>query len=176
MRPRQVLPATLLALAFAVLACAFPTSATPGPTPTPGWETYSNRTFGFSISHPPGFQTPAEDAADPFGYIGEQVFFNVTEVSPLDCRGDCPVIETNESVLVAGLSATRLTGFIGSVGGNVPQQYQSYVFENGGRFYNLTLYALPRGAAATDIETLQPLKAEDVQVFEQMLATFKFTP
>jgi hypothetical protein len=169
---------TLVSLAVGFSACTFPMQPggpTPGPSPTPKWVTYSNRAFGFSISHPPEFQTPADDYAEPYGFIGDQVYFNITETSPLDCRGDCPVIEASGPVQIAGRSAIRISGSIGAAGGNVPQQYLTYVFEKDNRYYTLTLYAVPGGSVTTNNESIQPLQAEDIQLFEQMLATFQFT-
>ena len=179
MRQSHLVLVAVLSLAAGFIACTFPpqpTGATPGSTPTQSWLTYSNRTYGFSISHPPEFQTPAADYAEPYGFIGEQVYFSVTEANPLDCRGDCPVIETSSTVQIADQSAIKITGWIGAVGGNVPQQYLTYVFKKDNRYYTFTLYAVPAGSVAGDDASVRPLNVHDVQLFEEMLATFRFSP
>jgi hypothetical protein len=176
MRQRPLRAAALL-LALAALACNFGQTPDPTetpPTPTPAWATYTNEALGFSISHPPEFQVPDPASTEPFGTLGEQIVFNVSDTSPLDCAGDCPVIEASEPAEIAGYGATKLTGYIGAIGGNIPQQYQTYVFGQAGRFYSFTLYALERSEtpAGDDIHLLQ---AEDVALFEEMLATLRFT-
>jgi hypothetical protein len=190
-RRYSLIPALLLLLAG--LACAAPgTAATATPTaasvatatptaaaaatddPIANWPTYTNTTHGFSISHPPGFSTSPPDSAETFGALGDQIVFSVNTFNPADCRGDCPVIETTEAVTVAGQPAAKLTGYIGAIGGNTPQQYQSYVFARGDLYYTFTLYALPTGFVPTD-NVIQPLQPEDIALFEQMLATLQFT-
>jgi hypothetical protein len=171
----RIILATALGLALA--ACNLP-SQTPAPTgvaPTlaADWPTYTNEAFGFAIDHPPGFEVPGPEHAEPFGSLGEQITFNIGEANPEDCRGDCPVIETSETVVIGNNEATKLAGYIGAIGGNIPQQYQTYVFERGGRYYSFTLYALGRSETAEETE-IQPLAAEDVALFEQMLRSLRF--
>lgn len=177
MRQSHLALVALLLLAFGFVACTFssqPTPSTPGPTSTPMWVTYTNQTYGFSINRPPEFQTPPADYAEPYGFIGDQIYFSITEVSPLDCRGDCPVIEATSPVEIAGQTAIKITGHIGAIGGNVPQQYLTYVFQKNNLYYSFTLHAVS-GSVASDDGSIQPLQAEHVRLFEQMLATFQFT-
>jgi hypothetical protein len=191
---RRTLPLAAFSLALALLACVLPgataPTATPAPaspttvppptqpeptaTTAPAWPTYTNETHGFSISHPPEFTTPPADSTETFGAIGDQILFFVNAADPEECRGDCPVIETTSTETVAGLTAAKYTGYIGAVGGNVPQQYVSYVFTRDGLYYTFTLYAVPT-TFTTDDTSIQPLQPEDVALFEQMVATFQFT-
>jgi hypothetical protein len=164
-------------LTAGMLACGAnpPATATvAGPTPTADWPLYTNEAQGFSIRYPPDLQAPPADYAEPFGTIGDQIVFNISDLDPLDCQGDCPFVEDVATVEIAGLPATRIEGYIGSIGGNVPQDYLTYVIERGTRYYNFTLYA---GAAPDADPTADPapLAAEDVAVFEQMLATLQFS-
>lgn len=173
---RKALAAALgigLALAGCLPPGQTPTPTAVAPTLAADWPTYTNEAFGFAIDHPPDFEVPGAGHAEPFGNLGEQITFSIGEVSPEDCRGDCPVIESSEAVQVAGQPATKLAGYIGSIGGNIPQQYQTYVFEREGRFYSFTLYALERSETVEGTD-IQPLAAEDVALFEQMLATLRF--
>jgi hypothetical protein len=152
-----------------------PPTSSPVPT-TPGskWLAYTHPTLGFSLSHPPELQAPTPDDKEEFGFIGEKIFFQVTQANPLECIGDCPVVEMTSTVQIAGLSAIKISGYIGAVGGNVPQQYLTYLFQKDIRYYTLTLYALAPSASNGD-GGIVPLKPEDIQLFEQIVGAFKFT-
>ncbi len=170
---RPLLPA--LALLLASLACTLTGApATSTPAAGPNWSTYTNTTHGFSIDHPPEFQVPASDDPETFGRIGEQIFYNISDVNPADCRFYCQVIEDTSTVEVAGQTATRLSGYIGAIGGNIPQQYVTYVIPRAGRYYSFTLYALPSSATPSSNDIV-PLDEADVALFEQMLATLTFS-
>jgi hypothetical protein len=191
---RRPVPLATIALALVLLACTPPATTAPtatpapptpttAPTPTeveppattaPQWPTYRNEAHGFSIGHPPEFSTPPAGSAETFGTLGDQITFSVNAADPEECRGDCPVIETTSTESVAGLTATKYTGYMGAVGGNVPKQYVSYVFTRDELYYTFTLYAVPL-TFTTDDTSIQPLQPEDVALFEQMVATFQFT-
>jgi hypothetical protein len=157
-------------------ACAgfAPTAVHPPPqaSPAEGWKTYSNPDYGYSISYPASLEITAAEN-DTSLFIGEQIHVLVSSADPLECRGDCPVVEGTEPAAIAGLAATKVTGYIGSIGGNVPQRYITYILPRDGRYYVFTLYALGFKAVSNDPSTIWPLKESDVALFEQVLDTFK---
>jgi hypothetical protein len=157
-----------------------PTPAVEGIPTTEAWTTYTNRVYRFSLRHPPKFDVPASDFGDPRGFIGDKIVFSVGESNPywVGCLsaalGDCPVMEAVETTLVAGQEATRIGGYIGAIGGNIPQQYITYIVLKDEVYYTFTLYALSRDSAEQAGGIIWPLGEEDVAVFEQIMETLEF--
>ena len=150
------------------------------PTTTGTWITYTDSLHRFSLQHPPEFDVSTGDPGDPGGFIGEKIDFSVGESKPYWVRclyeapGDCPVIEMVETTLVAGQEATRIRGYIGAIGGNIPQQYVTYIATKDDVYYVFTLYAVGRGHTDPADMTIRPLVEEDVVVFEQIMGTLQF--
>lgn len=159
------------------IASCLPLQFTPTPAPTTstdGWKTYSNSEYGFSINYPSQFEiVPAENT--PTLYIGEQIHVWISDVNPLDCAGDCPFVENIEATTISGIKAMKITGYIGAVGGGVPQRYMRYIFQRNNRYYIFTLYALSFHATGNDPAAIYLLNENDIALFEQVLETFKFT-
>jgi hypothetical protein len=156
------------------------TRASVAPTATDTWSTYTNSTYGFSLQHPPEFDVPAGNLGDPRGFIGDKIVFSVGESNPYwvgclsEALGDCPVMEAVEKTHVAGRGATRISGYIGAVGGNIPQQYITYVVSKDEVYHVFTLYALSRASAEQAGGTIWPLSEEDIAVFERIMGTLRF--
>jgi hypothetical protein len=155
------------------VACATSTHSTDIPVE---WSTYNNTGFKFSIQHPDNLEVTQSEHG-PYFKVGEQITIGISEMNPLDCRGDCPVIEKQETVAMAGQVATKVYGYVGSVGGFIPQQYVSYVLNHENQYYRFMLCALSSGETfdTEDLTTIRPLKAEDIKLFEKIMNTLKFT-
>ncbi|MDY6877101.1 MAG: hypothetical protein SWK90_12995 [Chloroflexota bacterium] len=157
---------------------------TPGvsgmPTTTDTWVTYTNNIHHFSLQHPPEFDVSTGDPGDPRGFIGDKIVFSVGESNPYwvgclsEALGDCPVMEVVETTLIAEQEATRIRGYVGAVGGNIPQQYITYVILRDRVYYTFTLHALSRDSAGQTGEIIWPLGEEDIAVFEQIMGTLQF--
>ncbi len=180
--PTPAVDEGLIATMVAATLAALPsTTAIPEPmaTPTPTipspkkWKTYSNSEYSFSIDYPADFEITPGTNNTPL-YIGEQIHIWMSDVDPLVCRGDCPVVENTDSASVAGFEAIKAQGYIGSIGGNIPQRYISYILQRDGRYYKFTLYALSLHAKNECCSTIWPLQENDIELFEQILATLKF--
>jgi hypothetical protein len=160
-------------------------TAAPAPngiTPPGSWVTYTNSAHGFSLRHPAGFDVPPTDFNEWRGFIGDQVVFSVGEQDPywLGCFfegvGDCPVMEDVELTRVGDptRNGIRISGYIGSIGGRIPQQYVTYVMREGGTYYAFTLYALGGDREVERVDVIWPLDEADVVVFERMMETLRF--
>jgi hypothetical protein len=136
------------------------------------WKTYSNPEYGFSIDYPSELEVTSRQDNKSL-YIGEKINVWVSDINPLDCRGDCPLVENTESTTLAGLQATKVTGYIGAIGGNIPQRYLRYILQRNNRYFIFTLYALSYKATMNDVATIRPLYESDIVLFEQVLKTFK---
>jgi hypothetical protein len=145
------------------------------------WLTYTADGCGFQIQHPPDAAPPEECRKGKYHYIGKQVEFYVGEenIRWIACQeeslGDgCPRIESVVETEIGGKEASRLEGYIGSIGGNIPQRYVTYIFEQGNDFYIFTLWALPKGAEIENLETTWLIRDQDLEFFERMLESLVF--
>ncbi|MEM7332098.1 MAG: hypothetical protein AAF490_08400, partial [Chloroflexota bacterium] len=132
-------------------------------------QTYFHHNGNFS------FLYPADASLAEFGspdnlYLNDQIFIHVSETSPTPCYGACPFIEHSEETAVNGYPATKMTGFIGSIGGNTPQEFVKYRFLRGDGYIEFTLFALPTTAPLNmELEERAPITNEDLAWFEEVL-------
>ena len=151
------------------------TTATPATTKSlDEWLFYENRRADFHLYHP--VQWSPEEASDLDRiYLGEQIIIKYGEADRywMDCGGDCPFVQTETNVVLSGLPARKLTGYIGSVGGYVPQEYITYIIEYRGGYLIFTLYALGLEVETDQLDSIWPINPDDVKVFEQIIATLE---
>ena len=148
--------------------------ATPAPaSPSDGQRTYSDPEYGFSISYPAHLDIDVSERV-PSLFLGEQIHVAITDVDPLKCRGDCLLVESTNPATVAGLDAIRVEGYMGAIGGEIPQRYLQYILKHDNRYYVFTLFALGFHASSNDFYTIWPLEEDDVTLFEQVLETLRF--
>jgi len=140
------------------------------------WETYSDQQHGFAFKYPPALQLELGLPVDEYRvvFVGDQIQVQTSPVNPLVCRGDCPLIENNEVVTIAGREARQVQGYIGSIGGNVPRHFLMFVFRRGDTYVSFALYAESRDAAVADPSVISPLKEDDVELFERIMQTVEF--
>jgi hypothetical protein len=110
----------------------------------------------------------------PSLYLGENIQVVIYDFDPLDCRGDCPLVESINPATIAGLDATKVEGYIGAIGGEIPQRYLRYILKHNNRYYTFTLWALDRAAKNECCSVIYPLDENDVVLFEQILDTLTF--
>jgi len=141
------------------------------------WQTYTDEEHGFRIKYPPAL--PLELGASVDGYrtvfVGDQIRVQTSPRDPLVCQGECPMIENSEAMKIAGREARQVRGYIGSIGGNVPQYFMLYLFRLGDVHVSFVLYAESRYAIAGDPSVISPLKEADIDLFERMMQTLEFT-
>ena len=141
------------------------------------WATYSDAEHGFSIKYPAALPLEAGEPSNGYRvvFVGDQIRIQTSSRDPLVCQGECPLIENTEVVTIAGREARRVRGYIGSIGGNVPQYFMMYVFRLGDDFASFVLYAESRYAQVSDPSIITPLKEADIDLFERMMQTLEFT-
>jgi hypothetical protein len=79
-------------------------------------------------------------------------------------------------VTVAGRQARLARGYIGSIGGNIPQHFMLYLVRSGSTYISLTLYAAGRNASLIDSSVILPLQEADIELFDRMVQTLELTP
>jgi hypothetical protein len=149
---------------------------TPTPTMELAWDTYFAAGCGFQISHPISYVPPKQCVKENYHYIGRQIeiFVGEENLRWVVCQerglgGGCPLMEVVEEVVIGDKEATRIKGYIGAIGGNIPQEYVTYVFRNVYDYYIFTLWALPNDAQIDDAAMIWPLREKDIEIFERML-------
>jgi hypothetical protein len=136
------------------------------------WLVYTNPTYNFSLNHPADYAEVAQN--DDWVEIGPRLVVRVSTTDPTDLRGDGPIFETKEDVSYLRYPAKRYTGYIGAVGGYIPQQYRMYVFHENGVYVIVTLYALGLHATDGDLSQVVPMKPGDDALIDLVAASVEF--
>jgi len=145
-----------------------PTATLPlPPPPTSSVSVYQSQKYGYSFSYPSAMQLAIQ--SDEYFEVGDKIVVFVSEVNPMDMHGDGPVYESDTTVQPARYPARLLTGYIGSVGGNFPQQIRRYIFEHNGVFITFTLYGLGLHATEGDVSQIAPIYSEDQNIFDNIV-------
>ncbi len=105
------------------------------------WATYTDEAHGFSLRHPAALALEFGPQVDGYGivFIGDKIQVRTSSVDPLVCQGECPIMESTEPVTLAGRDAYLVHGYIGSIGGNVPQHFMLYLIRSGSTYISLVL-------------------------------------
>ena len=150
-----------------------PLNLEPVPTAMP-WNQFEDPSGRFGFFYPPTMAIDVGSSENTWR-LGDRIEFtiNTTNAYWVGCLeqslGDCPLVEDDEFVDVNGLQARRLKGWFGAVGGRIPQEYLTYIFEVGDEYLVFTLYALSLGTEQTDITTIWPLEGMQVELLERSL-------
>lgn len=154
------------------ISSATPLPNTPIPsTQAPSWNVYNNQKYGYSLGYP-GFYN-AVAVSDEYVEIGDKIVVAVWNMDPTAPLGDGPVIESTTDVQLSGYPAKLLTGYIGSVGGNIPQQFRRFVVERNGSYFVITLYALGLHATEGDVSQIAQLNPKDISLFDNMVTSMQ---
>ena len=141
------------------------------PTQIPSWNTYNNPKYGYSLDYPDFYNVVT--VSDEYVEIGDKIVISVWNIDPTAPLGDGPVIESTTDVQLSGYSAKLLTGYIGSVGGYIPQQFRRFVVERNGSYFVVTLYALGLHATEGDVSQRAQLNPEDISLFDNMVTSMQ---
>jgi hypothetical protein len=140
------------------------------------WATYADDRYGFHFKYPPALKLEVRPEANEYRtvFVGDQVRVRTAADDPLACRGECPMIESSEVVRLAGRQAHQLRGIIGSIGGNVPQQFIMYLIRLNETYVSFELYAEGRYATTDDPSVIKQLTEQDTELFGRIMQTVKF--
>ena len=174
-----LLTATLVIYLFLQVRQLTLEKLTPSPTPTPspsadptaGWKTYTHKDLGFEIKVP----TALEIIEKPVIRIGDKISIFTSTNNPESCKGDCQIIDEAETKIVNQTTMRYLSGWWGEIGGNIAQSYVSYVIPLDGNYIQIQLQELPFSAEYIPGRNIQKIQANELQQFDQILSTFKFT-
>ena len=192
---KKTLPLFLLIIVFTINACAPLTAATsvvviPSQNPTAEsstdpvtadpisstqvspWNIYNDQKYGYSIGYPDFYNVTIVN--DEYVEIGDKIVVTVSNTDPSTLLGDGPAIDSVTDVQVGVYPAKLLTGYIGAVGGYIPQQIRRFVFERNGYYFVVTLYALGLHVTEGEFSQIAQLNPEDVSLFDNIVASLQF--
>ncbi len=162
-----------------------------GPTTTPDlnvdWIVYNN-VYGFQFSYPPNYKLVYLDEGFSMDYpvLNRKIVWHVNNISYKDCSGDCPIITETSEKKLGTVSATKIKGWIGDVGGSVAQSFIGYEikfpkenkYEN--KYVRMDLWELPVKLTPEEKKLYPPgrkinqVSSEEEIIFDQILSTFQF--
>lgn len=146
--------------------------ATISPTVEQVWTAYENERYGYGISFP---QTYAVNVVgDEYVELGDKIVIVVWDIDPTQPLGDKPIIESSTDVQIGQNSGRLLTGYIGVIGGFVPQQIREYVFQHNDYFLTITLHAIGLRATGGDLTQIVHLNPDDVSKFDAIVESLRF--
>ena len=143
------------------------------PTQTPLQNNYSNSKYGYSLDYPSYYSVSV--ISDEYVELGEKIVIEVWDRDPTAPYGDGPVIESITDVqLSSGYSAKLLTGYIGAVGGYIPQQFRRYIVKRNSFYFVVTLYALGLNVTEGNVSQIEELDHDDISPFDSIVSSMLF--
>ncbi len=171
----------LLGLILWLCACTLaqtptvPATDTSAPPPTStSLETYTNSTLGYTIQYPVGLALESNEDGT-LVWLDRQISITAVNVNPEDAQGDGPVIESAEDTSVGPYSGRRLSGFIGAIGGNTPQRYESVAIPHNNLYYVITVFELKNDVQLEPDREPGEIPAEALALFDQVLASLQLS-
>jgi hypothetical protein len=143
------------------------------PTPDTTLITYNNATYGYTFEYPANMPLDG-DTNSQFLWIDRRINVNVADKNPETPAGDAPVIENAQEVMIGVNNARLLKGYIGAVGGNTPQRYETYVIQNDGRYYQFTAYELKNNVVQPATRKMGDVPADTLALLQQIVTTLRF--
>lgn len=154
-------------------------SPTTSPDPTANWKTYTNARHAYTIQYPQEY-TVKEDRNSI--WIGDQIEIEVLNYLPNYPKygeGCGETIKKEDSIKIFGMQVRKIDGLdLCIIGGNTLQTYKRYILKKDENYYILTLWELP----STVIGNISPdrdpaeISQDKIQIFNQILSTFRFLP
>lgn len=150
---------------------------------TENWKVYTNNQYGFSFKYPNDWQITQYGDPSSGKLLNNQIDWFTSEVSIENCRGDCPVINSKQQIkLKEEITALQLDGWVGSIGGNIPESFRKFEvkYPNENKYLIITLWELKRGnpytfANYSPERNPQIIDQNNLKIFDQILSTFKFS-
>lgn len=155
------------------------------PDPTANWKTFISPDSNFSLKYPPEHEIKT---VLNLGYvINHTIALPSYPVSISDCKADCDFVGSKQDVIVGnGIKALKVKGYVGAVGGNIPESFIRYEIRNPNsaperRFNNIILWELPQDIDYQEKTKLYPpsrnvglIPVDQEKILDRILSTFKF--
>lgn len=143
------------------------------PTPDTNLVTYNNAAFGYTFEYPANLQLDG-DTNSQYLWIDRRISVMVLDKNPETPMGDAPMIESAQDTMIGVNNARYLKGYIGAVGGNTPQRYESYVIQNDGRYYQFTAYELKNNVVQPIDRKMGNVPPDTLALLQQIVSSLRF--
>jgi hypothetical protein len=139
------------------------------------WKTYVDEGHGFRLKYPSAWDIESVGPVNGFlvVFIGDKIQVRTSDDDPLVCRHDCPMIESVETVSMAGREGRQVRGTMGPIHGGVSQHFLMYLFRVGATHVSFVLFAEGRDATADDTGIIRPLQEADIELFQRIMQTLE---
>lgn len=144
------------------------------------WKTYTDTKYNFFFKYPTSYTIDIDSSTSRI-YLNKNIEIRIDDISSLNCKGDCPLTENSTDVQLNGYQAKKLEGYIGEIGGNIPQRFIVYEIKLNDKYLIFNLQATPVKMTKEDFAKYYALgkiieiDQNDKAIFDQILSTFKFT-
>lgn len=156
-------------------------SSTLAPDPTTGWKSYNDPNGLYTFKYPPNYSLGHYSTDNSPLLLNNKIEWGITQHPAGSCAGDCPVITNKSTTTINGYSTTIYNGWVGTIGGEIPQSYIKYEIQQpeSSNFFAITLWELDRTSSAqknySPTRTPGAISDSDKQIFNQIINTFKFS-
>lgn len=146
-------------------------SPTATPDPTADWKTYKYLDL-FEIKIPNNYKVV--DKGNGYITIGDYISISSSGMNPEECKGDCYISGPQPTKIVNGVNMKYATGWWGEIGGNIAQNFITYIVPSKNLYTLIQLQELPFDAKYVAGRKLENIPPERVIEFDQIISTFKF--
>jgi len=145
------------------------------------WAEYKDEKNGVVYKYPPEYSI-----TEPLLYENRRPILNhkidwwtTSQIECDDAKGDCSLVANKkEKMIINGYETTRISGWSGSVGGGLPENYVSYYFKNPSKnnYLNITLHEIPLDDTDNYSyeRSLKPIPQSEIDVFDKIVNTVQF--
>lgn len=156
-----------------------------------GWKLYQDNIEKFQFFYPSDYQLSTLKKDESRGRVSDilllnhQIIFGVKSYSeiksPDDCKGDCPLKESEENLIINNYQAKKIKGMVGGIGGNIPFSYITYEIKlpSDKKFFFFTYNSIPQDLTYQQLlEKYGPMgnteiSSSDEKIFDEIVSTFK---
>lgn len=143
-------------------------------------KTYSNPELGYSFKYPSKSTLEETDVKMLFQgkplkvvWIDKQIEIIPSDVGPEKRHYD-HVISSNKPITVNTIEGKKLIGYIGSVGGSTPQNFQEVSIYHKNVYYIITLYELKKDEKGAPDRKLGNIPKKQIELFNSIVSSFTF--
>ncbi len=105
--------------------------------------------------------------------LGEYLSIQSSDVNPEDCKGDCTISGIQPIKVVNGISMKYVKSWWGEIGGNIAQSFIAYIVPIKNKYVTIQFQELPFTAKYEVGRDVKEISQDRVQLFDQILSTFK---
>lgn len=141
--------------------------------------TYTDPDNVYSFQYPEDFELGNYFSTESPA-INNRIVWNMTENKMSECEGGCPVIELQKDLVINNYNVTMYEGYVGEIGGNIPQSFINYEIKNPvtSEYFSIYLWELEQTKEVFSKESsdrkIGEISQKDKDDLLEIVNTFKF--